>query len=206
MHGVGPGPATIQIGHPINPDPFVRIMDPQLVRVSKFMSLVLRHDPGKIGLALDASGWAEVDDLLAGAARAGVRIDRETLERVVAENDKQRFAFNADHTRIRASQGHSVSVDLGLEPRIPPERLYHGTAASSIESIRKTGLHSAKRTHVHLSADEATARSVGQRHGRPVVLTVAAGRMHRDGRQFFRSENGVWLTDAVPVEYIDFGP
>lgn len=180
-------------------------MDPQLVRVSKFMSLVLRHDPGKIGLALDPNGWAAVDDLLAGAARAGVRIDREALERVVAENEKKRFALSDDGTRIRASQGHSVQVDLELEPRIPPEVLYHGTASRSIDSIRTSGLHSAKRTHVHLSADEATARSVGQRHGRPVVLTVAAGRMHRDGHPFFRSENGVWLTDAVPVQYIGFG-
>jgi putative RNA 2'-phosphotransferase len=180
-------------------------MSPQLVRVSKFMSLVLRHDPAKVGLALDPAGWAEVDELLAGAARAGVPFDRETLERVVAENEKQRFAFDDDHTRIRASQGHSVRVDLGLEPRIPPDVLYHGTASRSIESIRKSGLHSAKRTHVHLSASEATARTVGQRHGRPVVLTIAAGRMHRDGHPFFRSDNGVWLTDAVPVEYIDFG-
>ncbi|HYH80149.1 MAG TPA: RNA 2'-phosphotransferase [Longimicrobium sp.] len=180
-------------------------MDPQLVRVSKFLSLVLRHDPGKIGLKLDATGWADVGELLAGAARAGVRLDRETLARVVAANEKQRFALSDDGTRIRANQGHSVEVDLGLEPRTPPEVLYHGTATRFIESIRRSGLHSAGRTHVHLSADEATARSVGQRHGRPVVLTVAAGRMHRDGRPFFRAANGVWLTDEVPPEYIGFG-
>jgi putative RNA 2'-phosphotransferase len=180
-------------------------MDSSLVRVSKFLSLVLRHDPGHIGLRLDEAGWADVDELLAGAAGAGVRFDRATLERVVAENDKKRFSLSPDGTRIRASQGHSVNVALGLEPRTPPERLYHGTASRFVESIRESGLHSAARTHVHLSADEATARNVGQRHGKPVVLTIAAGRMHRDGRLFFRSENGVWLTDAVPVEYIEFG-
>jgi putative RNA 2'-phosphotransferase len=176
-----------------------------LVRVSKFLSLVLRHDPGKIGLTLDAAGWAEVDELIAAAARAGVEIDRETLARVVAESDKQRFALSPDGGRIRANQGHSVEVDLGLEPRTPPEVLYHGTASRFVDSIRGSGLHAASRTHVHLSADEETARRVGQRHGSPVVLTVAAGRMHRDGRPFFRSANGVWLTDAVPAEYIGFG-
>jgi putative RNA 2'-phosphotransferase len=180
-------------------------MDSSRVRVSKFLSLVLRHDPGHIGLRLDEAGWADVDELLAGAAGAGVRIDRAMLERVVAENDKKRFALSPDGTRIRASQGHSVNVALGLEPQTPPEQLYHGTASRFVESIRESGLHSAARAHVHLSADEATARNVGQRHGKPVVLTIAAGRMHRDGRLFFRSENGVWLTDAVPVEYIEFG-
>ncbi|HET7229842.1 MAG TPA: RNA 2'-phosphotransferase [Longimicrobium sp.] len=180
-------------------------MDRSLVRASKFLSLVLRHDPGRIGLSLDPAGWAEVDELLSAAARAGVAIDRETLERVVAENGKQRFALSADGTRIRANQGHSVRVDLGLEPQTPPELLYHGTASRFVESIRAGGLHSAQRTHVHLSADEATARAVGQRHGRPVILTIAAGRMHRDGHAFFRAENGVWLAAAVPVDYIDFG-
>jgi putative RNA 2'-phosphotransferase len=180
-------------------------MHPPLVRASKFLSLVLRHDPGKIGLALDAAGWAEVDELIAAAARAGVDLDRETLARVVAENDKQRFALSPDGRRIRANQGHSVTVDLGLEPRTPPELLFHGTASRFVDSIRASGLHAASRAHVHLSADPETARTVGQRHGSPVVLTVAAGRMHRDGRLFFRSANGVWLTDAVPAEYIELG-
>jgi putative RNA 2'-phosphotransferase len=134
-----------------------------------------------------------------------VEIDRETLARVVAESDKQRFALSPDGRRIRANQGHSVAVDLGLEPRTPPEVLYHGTASRFVDSIRESGLHPAARTHVHLSPDEETAREVGQRHGKPVVLTIAAGRMHRDGRQFFQSANGVWLTDAVPAEYIGFG-
>lgn len=180
-------------------------MEKSLVHVSKFLSMVLRHDPGKIGLRLDAAGWAEVDELLAAAAAAGTRIDRATLERVVAENDKQRFALSPDGTRIRANQGHSVGVELGLQPQTPPEVLYHGTATRFVDSIRESGLHSASRTHVHLSADEVTARAVGQRHGRPVILSIAAGRMHRDGHPFFRSENGVWLTGAVPADYIDFG-
>jgi len=175
-----------------------------LVRLSKFLSLVLRHDPGRIGLTLDPAGWAEVDELIAAAARSGVEIDRETLARVVAENDKQRFALSPDGNRIRANQGHSVEVDLGLEPRTPPELLYHGTASRFVDSIRGSGLHAAGRMHVHLSPDEETARRVGQRHGAPVVLTIAAGRMHRDGRPFFLSANGVWLTNAVPAEYIVF--
>jgi len=180
-------------------------MTSPLVRISKFLSLVLRHDPGRIGLQLDAAGWAEVDELIAAAARGGVEIDRETLARVVAGNDKQRFALTPDGIRIRANQGHSVRVDLGLEPRTPPEVLYHGTAARFVDSIRESGLHAARRTHVHLSADVETARKVGRRHGSPVVLAVAAGRMHRDGRVFYQSDNGVWLTDAVPAEYIGFG-
>lgn len=179
-------------------------MDQSLVGVSKFLSLVLRHDPARIGLRLDDAGWADVDALLSAAAKAGTVIDRATLDRVVAENDKQRFAFSADGTRIRASQGHSLGVDLGLPPQTPPEVLYHGTATRFVDSIRAGGLHSARRTHVHLSSDEATARAVGRRHGSPVILTIAAGRMHRDGHAFYRSNNGVWLTDSVPVTYITF--
>jgi putative RNA 2'-phosphotransferase len=179
-------------------------MDRSLVRASKFLSLVLRHDPGRIGITLDAAGWVEVDALLGAAAAAGVALDRATLERVVAGNDKQRFAFSADGARIRASQGHSVRVELGLEPVAPPEVLFHGTAARFVESIRAGGLRPGSRTHVHLSPDEATAVAVGRRHGGPVVLRVAALAMHRDGHAFFRSENGVWLTGAVPARYLTF--
>jgi putative RNA 2'-phosphotransferase len=178
-------------------------MDRALVGTSKFLSKVLRHAPGSVGLRLDEAGWAEVEELLAAAARAGVALDRPTLERVVGENDKQRFAFSADGRRIRASQGHSVEVELGLEPREPPETLYHGTAEHNLESIRREGLRPGRRTHVHLSADPDTAVAVGRRHGRPVVLRVAAGRMHRAGHAFYRSDNGVWLTGAVPPDAID---
>jgi putative RNA 2'-phosphotransferase len=165
---------------------------------------VLRHAPESVGLRLDEAGWVDVDELLAAAARAGVALDRPTLERVVAENDKKRFALSDDGLRIRASQGHSVAVELGLTPVEPPEVLFHGTADRNLDSIRAQGLVSGSRTHVHLSADEATAVNVGRRHGRPVVLRVQAGEMHRAGHPFFRSDNGVWLTAAVPVEHIHF--
>lgn len=179
-------------------------MDGRLVRTSKFMSKVLRHDPGSVGLRLDDAGWVDVGELLTAAERAGVSLDRETLDRVVAENDKKRFAFSDDGQRIRASQGHSVAVELGLQPVTPPDVLFHGTADRNLESIRAQGLIPGRRTHVHLSADEETATNVGRRHGRPVVLRVAAGALHRAGHAFYRSDNGVWLTDAVPPEHIEF--
>lgn len=178
-------------------------MDPKLVRLSKFLSLVLRHDPGTIGITLDPNGWVPVDELLSAAARAGTSITREQLDEVVATNDKKRFAFSPDGTRIRASQGHSLEVDLGLDPVEPPERLFHGTATRSVESIRAEGLIRQSRQHVHLSPDEETATRVGQRHGKPVVLIVRAGQMHRDGHAFYRSDNGVWLTASVPPEYLE---
>ena len=179
-------------------------MDASLVRTSKFLSKVLRHAPESVGLRLDEAGWVDVDELLAAAGRAGVALDRPTLERVVAENDKQRFALSPDGVRIRASQGHSVTVELGLEPVVPPDVLFHGTADRNLDSIRAQGLVPGRRTHVHLSADEATAVNVGRRHGRPVVLRVRAGEMHRAGHPFYRSDNGVWLTGAVPPAHIDF--
>lgn len=179
-------------------------MDSSLVRISKFLSRVLRHSPERIGIALDSAGWVSVDQLLTAARRSGISLDRATLQRVVEDNDKQRFAFSSDGTRIRASQGHSISVDLGLQPRRPPDVLYHGTATHNVDSIRAAGLHPGRRTHVHLSRDEATARKVGERHGRPVVLRVAAGAMDRAGHEFLRSDNGVWLTASVPPQYIAF--
>ena len=178
-------------------------MDPQLVRLSKFLSLVLRHEPEKIGIILDSNGWVAVEDLLAAAARAGTPVSREELDQVVVTNDKKRFAFSPDGSRIRASQGHSVEIDLGLAPVVPPERLYHGTATRFVDSIRAEGLRSQSRQHVHLSPDEETAVKVGQRHGKPVVLVVRAGAMHQDGHVFYRSENGVWLTEAVPPGYLE---
>lgn len=179
-------------------------MDARLVRTSKFLSKVLRHAPESVGLRLDDAGWVDVDDLLAAAVRAGVPLDRPTLQRVVAENGKQRFALSADGVRIRASQGHSVPVELGLAPVVPPDVLFHGTADRNLESIRAQGLVPGRRTHVHLSADEATAVNVGRRHGRPVVLRIQSGEMHRAGHPFFRSENGVWLTASVPPAHIHF--
>jgi putative RNA 2'-phosphotransferase len=174
------------------------------VKTSKFLSLVLRHQPDVIGLTLDANGWAEVEDLIRLANQSGRKLSREILEVVVANNDKKRFAFSEDGTRIRASQGHSVDVDLSLPPQVPPEYLFHGTASRFLDSIRIEGLHSASRQHVHLSQDINTAIKVGQRHGQPVILTVRAQQMAAAGHLFYQSANGVWLTDRVPLEYIDF--
>jgi putative RNA 2'-phosphotransferase len=172
------------------------------IRVSKFLSLVLRHEPAKAGLALDSAGWVDVDAVLRGCASAGVPLTRAELETIVAESDKQRFAFNDDRTRIRANQGHSVEVELAYAPMPPPDVLYHGTADRFLGSIQAQGLVKAQRHHVHLSADRAVALSVGGRHGRPVVLVVAAGAMHCAGLAFFHSANGVWLTEHVPAKYL----
>jgi putative RNA 2'-phosphotransferase len=178
-------------------------MNPHWVRISKFLSLVLRHQPEKIGLVLDAEGWADIDELIGKAQQSGVPVTREILDAVVENNDKQRFAISEDGRRIRAQQGHSIEVELGLDPVAPPDVLFHGTAENSVESIRIQGLIAGKRQHVHLSPDEETAVRVGTRHGRPVVLRVHTGRMHRDGFTFYLSGNGVWLTEVVPAQYLE---
>lgn len=174
-------------------------------KISKFLSYVLRHRPDEIGLALDTNGWAAIDDLIARAeSSASVTLTPELLQEVVRTNDKQRFAISDDGTRIRASQGHSVEVDLALAPTQPPEVLFHGTATRFLDAIRRDGLKPMNRQHVHLSADDATATTVGQRHGKPVVLRVRAGDMWRGGRAFFISANGVWLTDRVEPTFLAF--
>lgn len=175
-----------------------------LVGTSKFLSFVLRHKPEEIGLELDQNGWADVGALIERAGAHGHRLTRELLELVVADNDKKRFAFSEDGQRIRASQGHSVGIDLGLPPVEPPRELFHGTASRFIDSIRAKGLRAGERQHVHLSPDVPTAVKVGQRHGKPVVLRVRAGMMWDAGHKFYLSANGVWLTDEVPVSFIDF--
>ncbi|WP_432156533.1 RNA 2'-phosphotransferase [Streptomyces sp. bgisy153] len=172
------------------------------VRVSKYLSKHLRHQPEQIGLTLDEGGWVEIGLLIAAAGAHGFRFTREELDQVVAANDKQRFAV--DGTRIRASQGHSVAVDLGLAPATPPAYLYHGTVARSLDAIRAEGLRPMNRHDVHLSADRETATRVGARRGRPLVLAVDAGAMHRDGHVFHVSANGVWLTKAVPPRHLRF--
>ncbi|MCF1509423.1 RNA 2'-phosphotransferase [Streptomyces glomeratus] len=168
------------------------------VKVSKYLSKHLRHQPERIGLTLDEHGWVEIGTLLAAAAAHGFRITRAELDRVVATNDKKRFAIEG--TRIRASQGHSIDVDLGLPPAAPPAYLYHGTVARHLDAIRAEGLKAMSRHDVHLSPDRETATRVGARRGRPVVLTVDAAAMHRDGHVFHMSANGVWLTKAVPPQ------
>lgn len=176
----------------------------RLIKLSKFLSYVLRHRPGAIGLELDSHGWIPISDLLkACSAKAGRSITRADLDAVVATDSKMRFAVSEDGLRIRASQGHSIEVDLGYEPATPPAILYHGTTIRNLKSIRRHGLRKGRRHHVHLSADPITALAVGNRHGEPVVLEVRAGEMARAGAIFFRSTNGVWLTDHVSPAFID---
>jgi len=173
-----------------------------VVRVSKRLSYVLRHRPESVGLCLDDAGWVPVDDLLAALSGAGLPLTREQLDAVVATNDKRRFAYDESLCRIRASQGHSVGVDLGYAAQRPPAVLFHGTADRSVCSVLTEGLRPGRRHAVHLSADVATARAVGARHGRPVVLRVDAAGMVAEGATFTRSANGVWLTDAVPARHL----
>ena len=179
-------------------------MDRDLAQTSKYLSLILRHQPHRLGLTLDPAGWIDIDVLLEACAAHGVALDRATLDAIVAENDKQRFAVSEDGTRIRASQGHSVQIELGYPPVAPPEILVHGTVGVALPAIRGGGLQPMGRHAVHLSPDEATAQKVGSRRGRAVLLRVRAGDMHRDGFEFAQSANGVWLTDHVPPEYIEF--
>ncbi len=171
---------------------------------SKFLSLVLRHQPDLIGIVLDDAGWTDVDTLLAKAATKGTRITRDELAEIVRSSDKQRFALSPDGQRIRANQGHSVEVELDLPPTAPPEILIHGTVDKFLDSIRKTGLIKGSRHHVHLSADTTTASKVGERRGKPVLLEIRAGAMAEAGHVFYLSANNVWLVDAVPPEFIVF--
>jgi len=177
-------------------------MHERLIRLSKYLAKYLRHAPHDLGLTLQPGGWVPVDDLLAAARKHGFPISYDDLVECVETNDKQRFAFDVSGELIRANQGHSAPVDLQLEEREPPETLYHGTVERFLPSILKDGLIRGKRHHVHLSRDVETATKVGERRGRPVILKVDAGRMHRDGCKFYLSANGVWLTDTVPPEYL----
>ncbi len=178
-------------------------MKKALIKHSKFLSMVLRHDPGALGLSLDDAGWVEVERLLDACAKQRPAITREALEEIVATNEKRRFAFSEDGLRIRASQGHSIGVDLALPEKQPPEYLFHGTASHYMGSIWAQGLLRGKRDHVHLSEEQQTARQVGSRHGNVVILRVASQRMQEAGFCFYQSANGVWLTDSVPVEFLD---
>jgi putative RNA 2'-phosphotransferase len=176
--------------------------DAQITRLSKRLSYHLRHRPDELGLSLGPGGWVAVDELLAALAHKGKTISRAELEEVVARNTKRRFAFDEAGERIRASQGHSVEVDLELEPLEPPALLYHGTGERTVAAILREGLRKMRRHHVHLSADPETARAVGARHGRPVIFIVDAATMHAGGYLFYRSANGVWLVDAVPAAFL----
>jgi putative RNA 2'-phosphotransferase len=176
--------------------------DARLVRTSKFLSKHLRHQPARLGLTLAPGGWVDVEALLVACAAHGMPITRAELDEVVARNNKQRFGYDETGTRIRANQGHSVEVDLQLEPVAPPAVLCHGTGQGTAEAIRREGLRRMRRHHVHLSPDVATATAVGARHGRPVVFAVDAAAMHAAGFVFYRSANGVWLVERVPPEYL----
>lgn len=175
----------------------------QTKRISKFLSLVLRHNPEKIGINLDEAGWTDVNELLKKLPQT-LKVNRETLDHVVENNDKKRFAFSEDGKQIRASQGHSVKIKLGYEAVEPPEFLFHGTVPKFMQAIRKSGLKAMNRHAVHLSNDRETAVNVGNRRGNAIILSIRSGAMHRAGNQFFVSENGVWLTETVPPEFIEF--
>lgn len=177
-------------------------MEKDIIRLSRFLSYVLRHAPEEIGLELGEGGWVATSELIAKARAHGQRLTAEILAEIVATNDKKRFTLSPDGTRIRAAQGHSVAVDLDLAPMAPPDLLYHGTAAKVLDRILAEGLKPQSRRHVHLSLDMATAHKVGMRHGKPAILLVAAGHMHRDGVQFYRADNGVWLTSHVAPHYL----
>lgn len=180
-------------------------MEKNLKNISKFMSLVLRHKPEVIGLELDENGWADLQELITKLNIKGAVVDEATIHQIVETNEKKRFAFNDDKTRIRANQGHSVKVDLQLNPATPPAILFHGTAEKVIASIMKKGLLKQERHHVHLTANRETAMSVGGRHGKPVVLEIDAEKMAADGFEFYLSENDVWLVEIVLPEYIISG-
>lgn len=172
-----------------------------LIDTSRFISLVLRHKPSCAGITLDAHGWADVNELIAGVNKKHP-LDMRLLEEIVATDEKGRYSFNEDKTKIRANQGHSIDVDVELEELTPPDVLYHGTAEKYVQSILKDGLMPRSRLYVHLSRDADTARVVGKRHGAPVVFAIDAGAMADDGVKFFISKNGVWLTKTVPTRYL----
>ncbi|MGG9964005.1 RNA 2'-phosphotransferase [Ferruginibacter sp. SUN106] len=177
-------------------------MEKQLKHISKLMSLVLRHKPEAIGLQLNENGWANVAELISKINEQGNNVNFDTINTVVDTNDKKRFAFNEDKTMIRASQGHSIEVELNLKAVTPPDILYHGTAERFVESILKEGLNKQQRQHVHLSLLQETAKAVGARHGKPVILHINAKAMAEAGFVFYLSDNNVWLVNSVPVEYI----
>ncbi len=171
-------------------------------RLSKFIALILRHKPEEIGITLDEHGWASVPLLISGINKSGYEIDMSILEEIVDEDEKQRYSFNSDKTKIRANQGHSVNVDVELKECEPPEQLFHGTGEKFAAAIRKEGLKSKSRLYVHLSNNKETAEKVGSRHGKPHVFFVHSGKMYRAGYKFYLSENGVWLTKYVPPEFL----
>jgi len=180
--------------------------EPEKKKISKLLSLILRHQPETIDLKLDENGWTNVDKLREKYSKHKIHFTLEELHEVVETYHKKRFIFNKDKTKIRANQGHSIDVDLALKPQQPPEFLYHGTAQNNIDSILKNGIEKRSRQHVHLSLDRETATKVGMRHGKPIILTIKTDEMFEDGILFYLSENNVWLTDFVDKKYIKKNP
>lgn len=177
----------------------------RLERLSKFISMILRHKPQVIGITLDEHGWADIDELIKGINETGeeVEFSKDTLEKIVKTDKKQRYSFSQDKTLIRANQGHSIPVDVELEKKEPPKVLYHGTGVKSVKAIQEQGLLPMERLYVHLSTDVETATNVGKRHGTPVIFQVNAEQMQKDGYDFFQSVNDVWLTKEVPTKYLE---
>ncbi|MDH5680969.1 MAG: RNA 2'-phosphotransferase [Spirochaetota bacterium] len=177
-------------------------MSKDIVKLSKFLSFILRHKPESIGITLDEEGWAKVDEIIEKSASSGQSLSRELIAHVVKTNNKKRFLLSEDQRRIRANQGHSIDVNLKLEAKIPPDTLYHGTAEKYLDSILNSGIEKRNKQHFHLSGDSASASSVDQRHGRAIVLEILSSEKVIDGYSFYLSENGVWLTDFVAVRFI----
>lgn len=174
----------------------------QEIHISKFLSLVLRHKPETIGIQLDQNGWVDIVELIEKSNKYGIQFDREILNYIVVNNSKKRFAFNDVLDKIRASQGHSVDIELGYKNQEPPEILFHGTNEKSVQSILEKGIEKRNRQQVHLSSDLETAIMVGKRHGSPIVFSILASEMYKENYEFFISENGVWLTEYVPSKYL----
>ncbi len=171
--------------------------------ISRFLCLILRHKPEEIGIKLDKYGWADTEELVSRVTQRYPDFTFAMLEEIVRTDNKQRYSFSDDRTQIRANQGHSIPVDLGLQPIEPPEYLYHGTGMKYKDDICRDGLISKSRQYVHLSEDLETAINVGQRHGKPVVFRIPAEFMQESGFVFYRSENGVWLTERVPAGFLE---
>ena len=173
-----------------------------LVKLGKYLSLILRHKPDVIGIELDKYGWAVIDELIEGINKTGRFINEEILDEIVETNNKKRYQYNDDHTKIRANQGHSINVNVDLQERIPPKPLYHGTALNYLDKIKQLGIKKMNRLHVHLSKDIETAKNVGKRHGQPIVLVIDTKAMVEDGYVFYFSNNGVWLCNDIDYKYI----
>jgi len=171
-------------------------------KISKFLSLILRHQPEVIGLSLEENGWISVEKLIKACADHGKKFTLAELKEVVETNDKRRFAFDETGCKIRASQGHSLGVEIEFEKNQPPEVLYHGTAEKNVGIIFAEGLKKMNRHHVHLSVEPETAVAVGTRYGKPVIFEIDTVAMTAEGFEFYVSANGVWLVESVPPKFL----